>query len=154
MRLRLKIPPLTLIEIDYPGIGKQAHPFRAHLVQGLKDINHHLFAQAIALIPGASRAASTIIGGMVFGLSRTAATEFSFFLAIPVMFAATAYDLYKSRNLLATDDVMIFLIGFITAFIAALFVIKVLIRYVASHDFKLFAWYRIGFGALVLFYYW
>ncbi|MDG1820705.1 MAG: undecaprenyl-diphosphate phosphatase [Methylophilaceae bacterium] len=112
------------------------------------------FAQAIALIPGASRAASTIIGGMVFGLSRTAATEFSFFLAIPVMFAATAYDLYKSRNLLATDDVMIFLIGFITAFIAALFVIKVLIRYVASHDFKLFAWYRIGFGALVLFYYW
>ena len=109
------------------------------------------FAQAIALIPGASRAASTIIGGMVFGLSRTAATEFSFFLAIPVMFAATAYDLYKSRNLLATDDVMIFLIGFITAFIAALFVIKVLIRYVASHDFKLFAWYRIGFGALVAF---
>ena len=112
------------------------------------------FAQAIALIPGASRAASTIIGGMIFGLSRTAATEFSFFLAIPVMFAATMYDLYKSRNLLVADDVLIFLIGFVTAFIAALIVIKVLIRYIASHDFTIFAWYRIGFGALVLFYYW
>jgi undecaprenyl-diphosphatase len=112
------------------------------------------FAQAIALVPGASRAASTIIGGMVFGLSRTAATEFSFFLAIPVMFAATIYDLYKSRELLAADDVLIFVIGFVTAFIAALIVIKVLIRYIASHDFTIFAWYRIAFGALVLFYYW
>ncbi len=112
------------------------------------------FAQAVALIPGASRAASTIIGGMVFGLSRTAATEFSFFLAIPVMFAATIYDLYKSRELLAADDVLIFVIGFVTAFIAALIVIKVLIRYIASHDFTIFAWYRIAFGALVLFYYW
>jgi undecaprenyl-diphosphatase len=112
------------------------------------------FAQAIALIPGASRAAATIIGGMVFGLSRTAATEFSFFLAIPVMFAATVFDLYKSRNLLAANDLLIFLIGFVTAFIAALIVIKVLIRYVASHDFTVFAWYRIAFGALVLFYYW
>ena len=112
------------------------------------------FAQAIALIPGASRAASTIIGGMVFGLSRTVATEFSFFLAIPVMFAATIYDLYKSRDLLAADDVLIFVIGFVTAFIAALIVIKVLIRYIANHDFTLFAWYRIAFGGLVLFYYW
>ncbi len=112
------------------------------------------FAQAIALIPGASRAASTIIGGMVFGLSRTTATEFSFFLAVPVMFAATVYDLYKSRNLLASDDLLIFLIGFVTAFIAALIVIKVLIRYVANHNFAIFAWYRIVFGALVLFYYW
>lgn len=112
------------------------------------------FAQAIALIPGASRSASTIIGGMVFGLSRTAATEFSFFLAIPVMFAATIYDLHKNRDLLAADDLLIFLIGFVTAFIAALIVIKVLIRYVANHDFTIFAWYRIGFGALVLAYYW
>jgi len=112
------------------------------------------FAQAIALIPGASRAASTIIGGMVFGLSRTAATEFSFFLAIPVMFAATVYDLYKSKDLLSSDDIFIFLIGFVTAFIAALVVIKVLIRYVANHNFAIFAWYRIVFGALVLFYYW
>lgn len=112
------------------------------------------FAQAIALIPGASRAGSTIIGGMLFGLSRPVATEFSFFLAVPVMFAATAYDLLKSRDLLSTDDMMIFLAGFITAFIAALIVIKVLIRYVQNHDFTVFAWYRIIFGAMVLAYYW
>jgi undecaprenyl-diphosphatase len=112
------------------------------------------FAQAIALIPGASRAGSTIIGGMLFGLSRTAATEFSFFLAVPVMFAASFYDLYKSRDFLSADDITIFLAGFVTAFIAALVVIKVLIRYVASHDFTAFAWYRIVFGALVLAYYW
>jgi len=112
------------------------------------------FAQAIALIPGASRAGSTILGGMLFGLSRTAATEFSFFLAIPVMLAATAFDLYKNKDMLATNDLLIFLIGFITAFIAALIVIRVLIRYVANHDFTVFAWYRIAFGAIVLFYYW
>ena len=112
------------------------------------------FAQAIALIPGASRAGSTIIGGMCFGLSRTAATEFSFFLAIPVMFAATFYDLYKSRDLLSAHDLTLFLAGFVTAFIAALIVIKVLIRYVANHDFTAFAWYRIVFGAIVLAYFW
>lgn len=112
------------------------------------------FAQAIALIPGASRAGSTIIGGMCFGLSRTAATEFSFFLAVPVMFAASGYDLYKSRDFLSADDLSIFLAGFVTAFIAALIVIKVLIRYVASHDFTAFAWYRIIFGGIVLVYFW
>ncbi len=112
------------------------------------------FAQAIALIPGTSRAGSTIIGGMLFGLSRPVATEFSFFLAVPVMFAATAYDLYKSRDLLAANDLMIFFIGFVTAFIAALIVIKVLIRFVQNHDFTIFAWYRIVFGTIVLFYYW
>jgi len=112
------------------------------------------FAQAIALIPGASRAGSTIIGGMCFGLSRTAATEFSFFLAVPVMFAASSYDLYKSRDFLSADDLTIFLAGFVTAFVAALIVIKVLIRYVASHDFTAFAWYRIIFGGIVLAYFW
>lgn len=112
------------------------------------------FAQAIALIPGASRAASTIMGGMIFGLSRTVATEFSFFLAIPVMFAATVFDLYKSRDLLEANDLLIFFIGFVTAFISALIVIRVLIRYIAHHDFTPFAWYRIVFGAIVLFYYW
>lgn len=111
------------------------------------------FAQAIALIPGASRAGATIIGGMCFGLSRTAATEFSFFLAVPVMFAATFYDLYKSRDLLSADDLMLFLAGFVTAFIAALIVIKVLIRYVANHNFTAFAWYRIALGLVVLAYF-
>jgi undecaprenyl-diphosphatase len=137
-------------------IEKKAYTIKIHSVDDM-DLKLALkvgFAQALALIPGTSRAGSTIIGGMLFGLSRTAATEFSFFLAVPVMFAATAYDLYKSRDLLATDDMLIFFIGFVTAFIAALIVIKVLIRYVAHHDFTAFAWYRIAFGALVLLYYW
>lgn len=129
------------------------------VVNAVDDMNwkHALkvgFAQAIALIPGASRAGSTIIGGMFFGLSRTTATEFSFFLAVPVMFAATAYDLLKNKDLLAMNDILIFTVGFITAFFAALLVIRVLIRYVAHNDFTVFAWYRIVFGAIVLFYYW
>jgi len=128
-------------------------------IHNVDDMNWQLalkvgFAQAIALIPGASRAGSTIIGGMLFGLSRPAATEFSFFLAVPVMFAATAFDLYKSRDLLDIHDLMIFFIGFVTAFIAALIVIRVLIKFVQNHDFTIFAWYRIVFGAIVLFYYW
>jgi len=129
------------------------------VINAVDDMNwkHALkvgFAQAIALIPGASRAGSTIIGGMFFGLSRTTATEFSFFLAVPVMFAATAYDLLKNRDLLAMNDILIFIVGFITAFFAALLVIRVLIRYVAHNDFTVFAWYRIIFGAIVLAYYW
>ena len=110
-------------------------------------------AQALSLIPGVSRAGATILGGMVFGLSRQTATEFSFFLAIPIMFAATAYDLLKSWQLLVLDDLAMFVVGFITAFISALLVIKMLLRFVATHNFKVFAWYRIIFGVIVLIYY-
>ena len=112
------------------------------------------FAQSLALIPGVSRSGATILGGMLFGLSRQAATEFSFFVAIPIMFAATIYDLLKNRNLLAWDDVSIFAVGFITAFFAALLAVKTLVRYVANHDFRLFAYYRIVFGCIVLAYFW
>lgn len=111
------------------------------------------FAQSLALIPGVSRSASTILGGMVFGLSRKVATEFSFFVAVPVMFAATFYDLYKNRELLTTDDISIFAVGFITAFLAALVAIKVLLKYVANHDFRIFAYYRIVLGIIVLLYF-
>lgn len=111
-------------------------------------------AQSMALIPGVSRSGATIMGGLVFGLSRKAATEFSFFLAIPTMFAATVYDLYKSWALLRLDDVTVFGVGFVAAFLAALLAVKVLLHYVATHDFRLFAWYRIVFGAIVLAYYW
>lgn len=111
-------------------------------------------AQSLALVPGVSRAGATILGGMVSGLNRQIATEFSFFLALPIMFAATGYDLLKSWRLLDSADVGIFLAGFVTAFLSALLVIKVLIKYVANHDFTAFAWYRIIFGALVLAYYW
>ena len=107
-------------------------------------------AQCFALIPGTSRSGATIIGGMLFGLSRKAATEFSFFLAVPTLVAAGGYDLWKNRALFSADDIGMFSVGFIAAFISAFVVIRWLIRYVATHDFKPFAWYRIVFGAVVL----
>jgi undecaprenyl-diphosphatase len=108
------------------------------------------FAQCFALIPGTSRSGATIIGGMLFGLSRKAATEFSFFLAVPTLVAAGAYDLYKHRALFSTSDLPMFGVGSIAAFVAAFAVVRWLIRYVATHDFKPFAWYRIAFGGVVL----
>ncbi len=108
------------------------------------------FAQAFALFPGVSRAGATIIGGMLFGLSRHAATQFSFFLAVPTLVAAGAYDLYKNYALLSVDDIGLFGIGTVTAFVSALFCIRWLMRYVATHDFRIFAWYRIGFGLFIL----
>ena len=107
-------------------------------------------AQAFALIPGTSRSGATIIGGMLFGLSRQAATEFSFFLAIPTLFAATGYDLVKNRHLLSTGDLSMIAVGFAVAFVSAFFTIRALLRYVAHHDFVPFAWYRIAFGLLIL----
>src|SRR5216117_2978878 len=107
-------------------------------------------AQCFALIPGTSRSGATIIGGMLFGLSRKAATEFSFFLAVPTLVAAGGYDLWKNRHLLSARDVPIFGVGMLVAFISAFIVIRWLIRYVATHDFKPFAWYRIVFGLVVL----
>jgi undecaprenyl-diphosphatase len=107
-------------------------------------------AQCFALIPGTSRSGATIIGGMLFGLSRPAATEFSFFLAVPTLIAAGGYDLLKNRSLLSAQDAPIFGVGLVVAFVSAFVVIRWLIRYVATHDFRPFAWYRIGFGLLVL----
>jgi len=107
-------------------------------------------AQCFALIPGTSRAGATIIGGMLFGLSRPAATEFSFFLAVPTLCAAGAYDLWKNRALFSADDLGMFAVGLAVSFVSAFAVIRWLIRYVATHDFRPFAWYRIAFGALVL----
>lgn len=111
------------------------------------------FAQAFSLIPGTSRSGATIMGGMIFGLSRTAATEFSFFLAIPTMFAATFYDLFKHRHLLHAHDLEVFAVGFVTAFISAFFAVKALLRYISHHSFAVFAWYRLVFGILLLVYY-
>jgi undecaprenyl-diphosphatase len=107
-------------------------------------------AQAFALIPGTSRSGATIIGGMLFGLSRRVATEFSFFLAVPTLMAAGAYDLYKHRGLLSAADTPVFAVGLITSFVSAFIVIRWLVRYVATHDFTVFAWYRIAFGMVVL----
>jgi undecaprenyl-diphosphatase len=107
-------------------------------------------AQAFALIPGTSRSGATIIGGMMFGLSRQAATEFSFFLAIPTLFAATIYSLYKDRALLSAADVPLFSLGTVAAFISAFFCVRWLLRYISTHDFTVFAWYRIVFGLIIL----
>jgi undecaprenyl-diphosphatase len=107
-------------------------------------------AQAFALIPGTSRAGATIIGGMLFGLSRRAATEFSFFLAVPTLVAAGVYELYVDRALLSADAVSVFSLGFVAAFVSAFLCVRWLLRYIATHDFSVFAWYRIGFGLLVL----
>jgi undecaprenyl-diphosphatase len=110
--------------------------------------------QCLSLFPGFSRAGATIMGGLLFGLSRKTATEFSFFLAIPIMIAATVLDVAKSGSLLNKGDIGIFAVGFITAFISALIAVRILIRFVSNHDFKGFAWYRIIFGILVLAYFW
>jgi len=108
------------------------------------------FAQVFALFPGVSRSGATIMGGLLAGLTREAATEFSFFLAIPTMLAATVFDLAKSFTVLAVPDFVILGIGFVTAFISALWVVRWLVKFVSSHDFKPFAYYRIVFGALLL----
>jgi undecaprenyl-diphosphatase len=107
-------------------------------------------AQCAAMIPGTSRSGSTIIGGMLFGLSRKAATDFSFYLAIPTLIGAGAYSLYKERGLLSLTDVPMFGVGLVTSFICAWLCIRWLLRYIASHSFNGFAYYRIAFGLLVL----
>jgi undecaprenyl-diphosphatase len=107
-------------------------------------------AQAFALIPGTSRSGATIMGAMMFGMSRKAATEFSFFLAIPTLLAATAYSLFKERALLSAADLPVFGIGSIAAFVSAFLCVRWLLRFISSHDFTGFAWYRILFGLVVL----
>jgi undecaprenyl-diphosphatase len=107
-------------------------------------------AQAVALIPGMSRSGSTIIGGLFFGLSRKAAAEFSFFLAVPTLGIASIYSMYKDSALISMDDIGAWAMGFIFAFISAMIAVRALIRYVSHHDFTIFAWYRIVFGVIVL----
>jgi undecaprenyl-diphosphatase len=107
-------------------------------------------AQCFALVPGTSRSGATIIGGMLFGLSRKAATEFSFFLAIPTLLAATVYSVFKARHDLSLADLPLFGVGGLAAFISAFLCVRWLLRFISSHDFTGFAWYRIVFGIVVL----
>jgi undecaprenyl-diphosphatase len=107
-------------------------------------------AQVLSLVPGTSRSGATIMGGYALGLSRRAATEFSFFLSIPVMFAATLYDLLKSRGALGAADIPAFAVGFTVSFVSALVVVKAFLGYVSRHSFSVFAWYRIALGAVIL----
>ena len=108
------------------------------------------FVQCLAMIPGTSRSGSTIIGGLLFGLSRTAATEFSFFLAMPTMVGAAVYSGYKYRHLFQPDDLPVFALGFVTSFIFAMIAVRGLLKFIANHSYAAFAWYRIVFGMLIL----
>ena len=106
--------------------------------------------QCLAMIPGTSRSGATIIGGMLLGLSRKAATDFSFYLAIPTLIGAGVYSLYKERALLSVADVPLFMVGLVFSFASAWLCIRWLLRYISSHSFVPFAWYRIAFGVVVL----
>ncbi len=111
-------------------------------------------AQTVAMFPGVSRSGATIVGGMLFGLTREAATLFSFFLAVPTMLAAVTYDTYKSWSLLSVADLELFAAGFVTAFVTALLTVRALLAYVSRHNFRPFAWYRLFFGGIVLLTWW
>ena len=131
---------------------KRQHPVTIPTVDDIRPLDAVKLglAQAVALIPGMSRSGSTIIGGLFFGLSRQAAAEFSFFLAVPTLGIASFYEMYKSRDLFSIDDLGAWAVGFVFAFISAMIAVRALIRYVSNHDFTIFAWYRIVFGIVVL----
>jgi undecaprenyl-diphosphatase len=131
---------------------KRPHKTRIHSVEEMNiwDALKLGLAQAFALIPGTSRSGATIIGGLLFGLSRKAATEFSFFLAIPTLIIATIYQLYKERALLNIEDLDMWIVGFVSAFFSAFICVRWLLRYISNHDFTMFAWYRILFGMVVI----
>jgi undecaprenyl-diphosphatase len=132
--------------------GRRHPPVRVETVEDMRwtDALKVGLVQCLALIPGTSRSGATIIGGMLLGLSRKAATDFSFYLAIPTLIGAGAYSLYKERGALGADDVPMFLVGLLFSFVSAWLCVRWLLRYISSHRFTPFAWYRIAFGVLVL----
>lgn len=131
---------------------KRQHEVQAETVDDMRW-THALkvgFAQCLALIPGTSRSGATIIGGLLFGLSRKAATEFSFFLAMPTMVGAAVYSGYKYRDLFQPGDFPVFAIGFVTSFIFAMLAVRALLKFIGNHSYAAFAWYRIVFGIIIL----
>lgn len=134
------------------GAGKASPPARVNSLDDISLIDALKVgcAQCCALIPGMSRSGSTIIGAMLFGVERRVATEFSFFLAIPIIFGATVYEMHKTWQTLSADWLGLFGVGFVAAFISAFACVRWLLRYIASHDFTAFAWYRIAFGLVIL----
>lgn len=131
------------IKFDHKTTEATQITFKQALLVGL--------AQCVAMIPGTSRSGATIVGGMFAGLSRKAATEFSFFLAMPTMLGAATFDLIRNANILTADNMTNIALGFITAFLAALFVVKALVRFVEKHTLRVFAWYRIALGLIIMF---
>src|SRR3954470_20067838 len=132
--------------------GRRHPPVRIETVEEMRwtDALKLGFVQCLALVPGTSRSGATIIGGMLLGLSRKAATEFSFFLAIPTLIGAGAYSLLKERALLSAADLPLFAVGLLFSFVSAWLCVRWLLRYISSHSFTPFAWYRIAFGVIVL----
>jgi undecaprenyl-diphosphatase len=132
--------------------GRRHPAVRIHEVEQMRwtDALKLGLVQCLALVPGTSRSGATIIGGMLLGLSRKAATDFSFYLAIPTLIGAGVYSLYKERAALGTDDIPMFLVGLLFSFVSAWVCVRWLLRYISTHDFKPFAWYRIAFGIVVL----
>jgi undecaprenyl-diphosphatase len=135
-------------------IEKTYHPTRVSSIEDIqpKDALKIGLAQCFALIPGTSRSGATIMGAMFFGIERKVATEFSFFLAIPIMFAATFFDIYKHWSIFTLHNLPVFIIGFLSAFLSALVAVRALLRFIAHHTFIAFAWYRIALGSLILFF--
>ena len=131
---------------------RRTHRVHAESVDEMtwKDALKIGFAQCLAMIPGTSRSGATIIGGLLFGLSRKAATEFSFFLAMPTMVGAAVYSGYKYRDLFQSSDLPVFAIGFVTSFIFAMIAVRALLSFIGKHSYAAFAWYRIGLGLLIL----
>lgn len=131
---------------------RRQHQVRAESVDQMtwKDALKVGCAQCLAMIPGTSRSGATIIGGLLFGLSRKAATEFSFFLAMPTMVGAAVYSGYKYRDLFQQSDLPVFAVGFVTSFIFAMLAVRALLKFIGNHSYAAFAWYRIGFGLLIL----
>jgi undecaprenyl-diphosphatase len=131
---------------------RRTHRVHAETVDEMtwKDALKIGFAQCLALIPGTSRSGATIIGGLLFGLSRKAATEFSFFLAMPTMVGATVYSAYKYRELFEPGDFAVIAIGFVFSFIFAMIAVRALLKFIGNHSYAVFAWYRIVFGLLIL----
>jgi len=135
---------------------RRTHAIRVHSIDEMSALDALKvgIAQAFALIPGTSRSGATIIGGMLFGLSRQVATEFTFYLAIPTLAIASVYSLYKERALLSMDDLGMWAVGMIAAFVSAFLCVRWLLRYISTHTFVPFAWYRIAFGLVVLATWW
>ena len=131
---------------------RREHAIHAETVGDItwKDALKVGFAQCLAMIPGTSRSGSTIIGGLLFGLSRKTATEFSFFLAMPTMVGAAVYSGYKYRDLFQPADLPVFAVGFVVSFIYAMIAVRGLLKFIASHSYAVFAWYRIAYGLLIL----
>jgi undecaprenyl-diphosphatase len=132
--------------------GRRHPPVRIQEVEDMRwtDALKVGLVQCLALVPGTSRSGATIIGGMLLGLSRKAATDFSFYLAIPTLIGAGVYSLYKERSALAAEDLPMFLVGLLFSFVSAWLCVRWLLRYISSHSFTPFAWYRIAFGVIVL----